>query len=162
MANLITLLRIILAAALFFTAPLSPVFYILYILAGLTDIADGKAARKFKSESALGAKLDTLADFVLFAVCFVKLCPVLNIPKWVYIFTAVIAALKIINLVSGFVLYKRFAAVHSFMNKAVGVMLFILPLTFKVIDIKYSAPYVLTAAAYAATEEGHLIRSGEY
>ncbi|MBO4897071.1 MAG: CDP-alcohol phosphatidyltransferase family protein [Clostridia bacterium] len=161
MANFITVLRIILAAAILFPAPLTPLFYIFYILAGLTDIADGTAARKLNSESTFGAKLDTLADLALFLVCFIKLCPMLNIPKWVYVCTAVIVFIKIINIVSGFVLQKKFVSVHSFMNKAVGAMLFLLPLTFKLIDIKYSAPFVLTAAAYAAIEEGHLIRNGK-
>ena len=162
MANLITFLRILLSLVLLCTAPLSLPFYVIYILAGLSDMADGALARKLKLESAFGAKLDTLADFSLFAVCFIRLSPVLDLPKWVYIWTAIIAGIKIINIVSGVVYQKKFVSVHSSMNKLTGLMLFLLPLTISFFDIKLSAAAVCTAATFAAIEEGHLTRTGKY
>ena len=45
-ADIITGLRICGAVTLLFLVPLSPVFYIVYTLTGLTDVLDGWAARK--------------------------------------------------------------------------------------------------------------------
>lgn len=49
---------------------------------------------------------------------------------------------------------------HTIMNKVTGFMLFILPLTFVFIELKYSAVVVCTIATFAAIQEGHLIRTG--
>ena len=160
-ANLITALRIICSIALLFCRALSPAFYALYIAAGLTDMIDGTAARKTDSASELGARLDTVADFVFVAVCLIKLLPVLNINTWIWVWVAVIAVIKIINIVSGYVMQKKFVTVHSVMNKITGALLFILPLTLNFIDLKYSAPVVCIAAAFAAIQEGHYIRTGK-
>ena len=68
LANTITSIRIICSIALLFCAVLSPFFYVLYILAGLTDIADGWVARKTNTTSEFGAKLDAIADFIFFVI----------------------------------------------------------------------------------------------
>ena len=63
MANLITGSRIVLSVALLFC----PVFFVLYIVAGITDMIDGAVARRTGTVSAFGARLDTVADIVLVA-----------------------------------------------------------------------------------------------
>ena len=68
MANLITCIRILCAAALSFLHALSPAFYALNLLAGVSDILDGFVARRTNTTSSLGAKLDTLADIAFAAV----------------------------------------------------------------------------------------------
>jgi len=50
-------------------------------------------------------------------------------------------------------------AVHSVMNKATGVLLFLLPLTILVFPLKYSAIVVCAVATFAAIQEGHFIRT---
>ena len=79
MANLITILRILASAALLFCPALSPAFFAVYIFAGITDMLDGYVARRTGTSSDLGAKLDTIADFVLAAVCLCKLLPILDL-----------------------------------------------------------------------------------
>ena len=44
-ANIITISRIFIAVWLIFTKPLSPCFYVLYTVCGLTDMIDGTVAR---------------------------------------------------------------------------------------------------------------------
>lgn len=44
-------------------------FYVVYLTAGLTDMADGAIARRTNSVSEFGTKLDTFADFVFVVVC---------------------------------------------------------------------------------------------
>ena len=79
MANLITGIRVLASVGLLFCPALSPSFFALYLLAGLTDMIDGPVARKTHTATAFGAKLDTAADILFAAVCLVKLLPVLNI-----------------------------------------------------------------------------------
>jgi CDP-diacylglycerol--glycerol-3-phosphate 3-phosphatidyltransferase len=46
------------------------------------------------------------------------------------------------------------------MNKATGALLFALPLTVPLIELRYTAFVVCAIAAFAAVHEGHLIRTG--
>ena len=93
--------------------------------------------------------------------CLAKeLLPVLDIPVWLIVWIAVIAPIKVINIISGYVMHKEFVAVHTVMNKVTGVLLFILPLTLTLIDLKYSGAVVSAVATFAAIQEGHLIRTG--
>lgn len=160
MANLITILRILASAALILCQPLSPAFYVLYLIAGISDMIDGPVARRTHTASDYGARLDTAADFVLVIACLIKLLPVLDVPAWLYVWIGVIALVKAVNFVSGYMLQKRFAALHTPMNKAAGVLLFLLPLTLSFIELKYSAVPVCTVATFAAVQEGHFIRTG--
>ena len=123
---------------------------------------DGIVARKTKTESDFGAKLDTAADFVFFAVCLIKLIPVLNFKIWMYAALIVVAVIKAVNIISGFVMFKKFVAVHTVMNKVTGVLLFALPLATRFVDLKYCAIPVIAAALFAAVQEGHFIRTGRW
>jgi cardiolipin synthase len=82
--NLITLLRILLT-------PLFVIFLIqgsyhkallVFLLAGLSDLADGLIARTWHQKSRLGSYLDPLADKVLMVASFVTLSIYREIPSW--------------------------------------------------------------------------------
>ena len=45
------------------------------------------------------------------------------------------------------------------MNKVTGAVLFILPLTLSVVDLKYSGGFFCTISILAAIQEGYLIRN---
>jgi CDP-diacylglycerol--glycerol-3-phosphate 3-phosphatidyltransferase len=64
-----------------------------------------------------------------------------------------------VNIISGFAVQKTFMAAHSVMNKATGVLLFLLPLTIPAVPLKYSAIVACAAASFAAIQEGHFIRT---
>ena len=159
MANIITSVRILCAVALLFCRPFSPAFYALYVAAGLSDMIDGAAARKTNTAGEFGARFDTAADFIFVVVCLIKLIPVLEIPSWLLVWIAIVALIKTINILSGFVMHKDFVAVHTVMNKVTGILLFILPLTITIIDLRYSGAFVSAAATFAAVQEGHFIRT---
>ena len=159
MANIITGIRIICSIALLFCPVLSPAFYTLYIVAGVTDMVDGTVARKTGTVSEFGSKLDSVADFVMVVVCLIKIVPVLDIPVWLIIWIIVIAVIKSVNLVFGYVMHKELVAAHTVMNKVTGILLFVLPLTLKFIDLKYSGALVSEVATFAAIQEGHYIRA---
>lgn len=148
--NFVTSLRIIFSIAMLFCSAFSPAFYVLYLSAEFTDMIDGAIARKTNTASDFGSRLDTVADFVFIVASLVKLVPVLDIPTWIYIWVGIIAIIKIINVISGFIVQKRFVAVHSVMNKVTGLLLFILPLTVSIIDLKYGGAFVCALATFSA------------
>ena len=120
---------------------------------------DGTIARKTNTASEFGSRLDTIADIIFVVACMIKLLPVLTIPTWIWIWIGVIAAIKVFNIISGYIVQKKFVAKHTIMNKITGAVLFILPLTLSIIDLKYSGGFVCTIAILAALQEGYLIRT---
>lgn len=158
-ANIITGIRILCSIVLLFCTTLSPVFYTLYIVAGFTDMIDGWMARRTNTVSEFGAKWDTIADFIFVVVCMIKLVPVIVIPIWLYIWIGVIAGIKFFNMGYSYAVNKTFVAFHSSMNKATGFMLYLLPFTLNIIELKYSAAIICIVATCAAIHEGlHIIK----
>ena len=160
MANLITSCRILLSLLLLFFPALSPGFYALYLAAGLSDMLDGYVARRTNSASPLGAKLDSMADIVFLAVCLIKLLPVLALPVWLWVWVGLIALLRLVNVVSGFVRRKKLVLLHTRANKLTGALLFLLPLSLGFLNIAYTAVPLCALASFAAIQEGHFIRTG--
>jgi cardiolipin synthase len=82
--NVITLIRILLT-------PIFIIFLIqghyrralvVFLLAGVSDLADGLIARVWQQKSRLGSYLDPLADKILMAASFVTLSIYRQIPPW--------------------------------------------------------------------------------
>ncbi len=160
MANLITSCRILLSLLLLFFLALSPGFYGLYLAAGLSDMLDGFVARRTNSASPLGAKLDSIADIIFLAVCLLKLLPVLTLPVWLWVWVGLIALLRLVNILSGFVCRKKLVLLHTKANKLTGALLFLLPLSLGFLNLLYTAVPLCTLASFAAIQEGHFIRTG--
>ena len=160
MANLITSCRILLSLLLLFFPALSPGFYGLYLAAGLSDMLDGFVARRTNSASPLGAKLDSMADVVFLSVCLIRLLPVLALPVWLWVWVGLIALLRLVNVVSGFVRRKKLVLLHTRANKLTGALLFLLPLSLGFLNIAYTAVPICALASFAAIQEGHFIRTG--
>ena len=159
-ANIITSCRILGSIGLLFCPVFSDRFYVLYLFCGLTDMVDGTIARKTGSVSQFGARLDTVADLLFVIASFVKLVPVIRIPVWIWVWAAVIAAVKLAALVWGFTQKKQMPALHTIANKATGLCLFLLPLTISFVDLRYTAPVVCVLATIAAIQEGYYIVTG--
>ena len=155
LANVITSLRIIGSVVLlFFDTPSLP-FCITYLLCGISDMADGIIARKTKTVSNLGAKLDTVADMVFVVVCSMKLLPMISLPILLWIWIGVIATMKVANIVWGFIHTKKLLAFHTVLNKATGLLLFSLPFTLQIIAPPYSIAVVCIVATIAAIQESY-------
>lgn len=157
MANFITIIRILCSLALLFCMPLSLPFYALYTAAGLSDIFDGLVARRTNTVTKFGAKLDTFADIFFTTVVLIKLLPILELPVWIIFWIAVIALIKLVNIVIGFFRNHTLTAVHSVINKVTGVLIFILPFTIQIIDIRYTAVFVCAVATVAAIMESYTV-----
>ena len=161
-ANIITSCRILGSIGLLFCPVFSDGFYVLYLFCGLTDMVDGSIARKTGAVSSFGARLDTVADFLFVIASFVKLVPVIRIPVWIWVWAAVIAVVKLVNLVWGSTQMKQMPSLHTIANKATGLCLFLLPLTMSFVDLRYTAPVVCAIATIAAIQEGYYIATDNH
>ena len=152
-ANIIAGSRIVLSLPLIFMPLTSTWFYALYLLCGFTDMIDGTVARKTKSASEFGVRLDTVSDFVFMSVALIKFVPHLHIPVWLWIWIGIIAMIKIGNAAWGFVRTKKLISPHTVLNKIAGLLLFLLPVTISFVDLTYTLPIVCTVATVAAIHE---------
>ena len=125
-------------------------------------MVDGTIARKTNSTSKFGSQLDTIADLIFVVVSLFKLLPVIHVPQWLWIWGGVIAVIKISNIIWGYVSKKQFISLHTIMNKATGLLLFLLPLTISFVELKYTAIVVCSIAVFSAIQEGvYLIADSE-
>ena len=152
-ANILTSFRILGSILLLFFPVFSSAFYITYLLCGFSDMIDGTIARKTNSVSNFGAKIDTAADLVFVAVSFIKLLPTIHIPWWLWIWGGIIAIIKICNILWGFIFKKQFISLHTIMNKATGLLLFLFPLIISFVELKYIAIVVCSIATFSAIQE---------
>ena len=102
--NLITLARILLTPLfiIFLIQKRYPQALWVFVLAGLSDMADGLIARRWQQKSPLGALLDPLADKLLMCSSFVTLSIYHLIPPWL----TVIVISRDVALVLGVMLFK--------------------------------------------------------
>ena len=164
MPNILTSIRIVCAAALVACPTFSTWFYAVYLLGGASDVLDGVAARRLKTETPFGAKFDTVADVIFTAVVILKVLRAIDIPLWLLIWIGGIAVIKCFNIIRGFVLHKRFVAEHTVLNKLCGVLLFLIPLCIGWLPrLPLAVMLVLTCgvATVAAVQEGQYIRAGK-
>ncbi len=160
-ANIITISRILSCIYLLFCPVFSISFYIIYLFCGITDMANGTIARKTKSFSEFGARLDTVADSVFVAVCFVKILPLLQYPTWLWTWIVIIAIIKISNVVWGLISNKKLVSIHTILNKVTGFLLFLLPLTLGLIEPIYSSAVVCFVATLSAINEVYHTKIGK-
>lgn len=156
-ANNITGFRILCSILLLFLSSDSVGFAVVYLLCGVSDMADGLVARKTNSETAFGAKFDSVADIVFLAVGLIRFLPIIHLPKWLWICITMIAAIRISNLITGVIRKKKLITLHTVMNKTTGVLLFLLPMTLNFIEAEYTCAAVCAVAAFASLQEGYYI-----
>ena len=86
-ANLITLVRIMLVPAIVWAALSEQMLlaFILFIVAGASDGIDGTVARYFNQQTELGTILDPIADKLMLVCVFITLGVLESIPLWLVI-----------------------------------------------------------------------------
>ncbi|HHV45931.1 MAG TPA: CDP-diacylglycerol--glycerol-3-phosphate 3-phosphatidyltransferase [Tissierellia bacterium] len=105
--NILTIIRIILVPLylfVFYTLEENRILYsgIIYILAGLTDMLDGRIARKYGMVSKLGAALDPLADKLMTFAVLISFTSAQLISPWVLL---IIGIKEILMILGGFIIY---------------------------------------------------------
>ena len=157
--NLLSMSRIALCLPLLLVDAMTMPFWVLYVIAGTTDMLDGFLARRWGVESKFGARLDSLADFVFVLAVGYKLFPWLKLPATLWMMTGLIALVKILNAICSYVVKHRIEYLHTKANKVTGFLLFIGVMT---IGQSYFVPVawmISCIALFAAIQEGHFIRS---
>jgi CDP-diacylglycerol--glycerol-3-phosphate 3-phosphatidyltransferase len=131
------------------------VFLVLYLLCGISDFIDGYIARKTNTETVLGAKLDSIADMMMFAAVLSFIFLRFGKDSFVFIpFFIVIAVVRGLNLVFAGVKYHSFVLLHTYGNKITGILVFIVPLYFLLFHSTGFVWVVLWIAFFSSVEEG--------
>lgn len=153
--NIISAARIVGTVWLLLMKPLSPLFLVVYALTGISDVLDGAIARKFKTSSELGAKLDSIADLLFYTLILIRIFPIMwvTLPKKIWIAVGAILVVRFVSYGTAAKKYHRFASMHTYMNKFTGLMVFGVPYA---IASPIAVPYcwcVCAVAMLASLEE---------
>ena len=151
--------RIVICLPLLLVDAMTVPFWVLYVIAGTTDMLDGFLARRWGVESKFGARLDSMADFVFVLTVGYKLFPYLKLPTALWMMIGLIALVKIVNAVSAYIIRHKIVFLHTKANKLTGFLLFI---GMMAIGQSYFVPVawmIACIALLAAIQEGHFIRS---
>ena len=160
-ANIITGSRIIFSLPLVFIPLSSAWFYVFYLFCGFTDMIDGTVARRMRVVSKFGARLDTVADLVFVFVCAIKILPIIHIPAGLWGWIALIAWIKISSVLFVLIRKKKLMSIHSVLNKATGLALFLWPLSLTFVDPTYSVVVICGIATVAVLQEVYLVAKGQ-
>ena len=161
-ANYISISRIIISIILLIPETFSITFYIMYIYCGISDMLDGYIARKSKSESNIGAKLDSISDIIFTFVAMINILPKLDLINGLIIWVVLIIFIKIVTVVYSYVYYKRIVLPHTIVNKITGFILFVAPFIIFNTDSIILEIIICSIATFAAVQEEHYIRTKIY
>ncbi len=153
--NLLTLLRIFGSLLILVMPTLSFEFLAIYTLSGITDALDGHIARKTKTTSELGARLDSIADLVFYFIMVCKLFTrlVKTLPQFVIIAAFSIFAVRLVTYITAAIKYHRFASMHTYLNKLTGILVFFIPYLVNTSIFTAFCLTVCTVALIASLEE---------
>ena len=150
LANVITFSRIILSFSLLFIEKYNPLFLTIYSICGLTDILDGYVARKTKTESKLGARLDSISDFLFFIIMFIIMFDTF-LKHIAYII--IISLVRMISFIIVIKKYNEFTFLHTYSNKLTGFLLFLSPFFMKSIILDKVMNIIGSIALISSIEE---------
>jgi len=152
-ANIISIVRIVLALGLFWVRPLSVLFYAIYLICVISDMLDGYVARKTHTESKVGEKLDSVSDLIMFVVLAIILFPIINPTRQIISWIVIIGMVRVVSMMVVLVKYKTFAILHTYGNKITGFVLSLLPLSLAFIQIEALVYIICVIASISAIEE---------
>lgn len=128
--NVLSVSRIMISGLLFFLGGYPVLFTILYFYCGVSDVVDGYIARRWKAESSIGAKLDSLGDFVfymLIATVFFIHTELMKEPIVLWLVIAVLI-IRLSNIVITKLKFSQWGMMHTTGNKLSGLFIyFMLP-----------------------------------
>lgn len=153
-ANIITTSRIILSILLVFLLDHRLIFFIVYLICGISDVIDGFIARKTNTGSTAGARLDAFADLLLFGITtvYVIIWAGENL-NGLLPYLAVVILIRFANMAIAAFKYHSFVIIHTWGNKITGILVFISYAVFIIADnVKVFLPVCILAALSALEE----------
>ena len=148
--NLITLSRIVLSIGLLFIEKYCLLFLTVYSICGFTDILDGYIARKTKTESKFGARLDSTSDLIFCGIMFIIMFDVLLNHIALIIIISTVRILSFIIVIKKF---NEFTFLHTYLNKLTGLLLFLSPFFMNFVDANKAMNFIGGIAFISAIEE---------
>jgi CDP-diacylglycerol--glycerol-3-phosphate 3-phosphatidyltransferase len=140
--------------ALFFVKD-AIIFIPLYLLCGLSDILDGYIARKTNTKSILGAKLDSVADLMMFGM-IVYLIVILGREKnlsRLFLLIVIIALIRIAGLIFAALKYHSLVLLHTWGNKLTGILIYFSPIILMLYSKNVILYLIIAIATLSAVEE---------
>lgn len=155
LANSISIIRIFLSASLLFMYKNTSLFIAVYLICGLSDVLDGYIARKTNTQSIIGAKIDSAADFVMFIVITITIIRWLGheIFPLLPLLIAVIL-IRVINLIYSKFKYGTYVFIHTYANKITGLLVFAVPVVYVISRNNAALVFVCIVSIISAVEEG--------
>lgn len=160
--NKLSFIRIIFSLLLFFTKPLSYLFFIIYLICSISDVLDGYVARKYNLVTDFGAKLDSIADMTMFLSLIIVLLPVLNFTLEIYVLILIIVILKIASAIYCYIKFEKLSTIHSYLNKITGLLIILIPILLISAPSENLIAIICIIATIAAIEEFLIIRYSQY
>lgn len=152
--NSLSILRIVLSLLIPFVAQNKTLLFVIMLLCGLTDVLDGFIARRFNCQSQLGARLDSIGDFVFFLVLVLYfLVWRIDLIKENIVFLSAVIAVRLSSLIACRVKNRKAYTLHTIANKITGVVVFTGILISFIIEKRVIIEIILTVALVSAVEE---------
>lgn len=143
--NYLTIFRLILVPIIFASILFEKYIYafVLFLIANLTDVLDGRIARKYNLITEWGKLMDPLADKLNQISTISGLVIKGIIPFWILL---VLTAKELVMIVVGFILYKnRIMTVHSKWYGKFATVLFFIAIVISLLSKNFTilAPFSL-------------------
>ena len=152
--NLLSIIRIVLALFIIIVAKNNRLLFVIVLLCGLTDVLDGYIARKYKVESKVGAKLDSLGDYTFFLMLVLYFFIWrLNLIKDNSIFIVLVIMVRLSSLVVCWIKNKKVYSLHTIANKITGLLLYVGILVEILVERKDILVFLLVISLISAIEE---------
>ena len=132
--NAISCLRIILSVTLPFLIDKKAIFVVIYLMCGLSDFLDGYIARRLKSESIIGAKLDSIADMIMFGAIISILLMRIKLDTLILLPVIVVTIIRTLSVLVVAIKFRQFAILHTILNKMTGALLFVYPIWYVILQ----------------------------
>lgn len=154
LVNLITVSRMLISLVLPFILEYKVAFLALLLLCGATDVLDGYLARRWNCTSVFGARLDSIADMLLFLIITYSYLLIIgeSLSRF-YSFLAIVIFLRVCNLVIGFCQHGSFLMLHTIANKVTGLCIFMLLPIYLFINWEGFVFIILITASLSSLEE---------
>ena len=121
--NILSLSRIIFAPTILFINDNKYILFFVLMIIGLTDILDGYIARKYKNETIIGSRLDSISDFIFYILLVIyAVIYEFDIIYKIKYYVTIIIIFKLLTIIFGYVKHKKLCFLHTFGNKISGII----------------------------------------
>jgi len=135
--NALSIIRGVMALSLILIVPrLSLLGFIIFLVAGLTDMVDGHLARRIEgAKSELGATLDSISDLLMYIVAIFFIIPEMHIWPQLQIFILIAIGCKLLNIIPALVVHREVFFTHTVPSKMFTLAIFSLAVLYYVLHL---------------------------